>query len=195
MGLTTELHRPIRKIGGYDISQAIGLSFFKTSQQFMRDYRNGVVAEENEAMRIGKRDEPKVRKCYAQEMNSVVRECGPVHHISYPEWMAVNPDGLVNEDGCIEIKCKQSNYKGVPIEHYCQMQYQMEFTNRNWCDYVVKYNSSNQIYVWNVARDKDWWDMMYSRLLQVYTTDNHDFTKSVVPEMKIKFVTRFFFTE
>lgn len=173
------------------MSHAIGVSRWRTSEQFMIDYKNGVQVEENEAMRIGKRDEPKVRNCYARERGVKVRECGPVHHIAYPEWMAVNPDGLVEDDGCIEIKCKQNTYRGVPVEHYCQMQYQMEFTCRSWCDYVVKYNLTNEVYVWRIERDKEFWQFMAKRLMRAYK-GKHEF-KDKMPEMRVKFTGKFRF--
>jgi predicted phage-related endonuclease len=54
-----------------------------------------------------------------------------------------SPDGLVGEDGLIEIKCPNTathiDYllKGsVPGNYELQMQWQMACTGRKWCDFV-----------------------------------------------------------
>jgi hypothetical protein len=54
-----------------------------------------------------------------------------------------SPDGLIGEDGLIEIKCPNSathiDYLltgMVPKKYDLQMQWQMACTGRQWCDFV-----------------------------------------------------------
>jgi predicted phage-related endonuclease len=55
-----------------------------------------------------------------------------------------SPDGLVGEDGCIEIKCPNTatmleyiEDRSVPRKYLLQMQWQLACTGRNWCDFVA----------------------------------------------------------
>lgn len=54
-----------------------------------------------------------------------------------------SPDGLVGDEGLIEIKCPNSathidtlKSKKVPTKYLYQMQWQMRCTDRLWCDFV-----------------------------------------------------------
>lgn len=71
--------------------------------------------------------------------------------------IACSPDGLVGEDGMIEIKILDSNNyfrqvveiskKGVGAiasEHYMQMQFNLFVCGRQWCDYVL-YNPKHAV--------------------------------------------------
>ena len=66
------------------------------------------------------------------------------------DYIACSPDGLVGEDGMIEIKVPDSNNyfrqvveiskKGIEAitkEHYMQMQFNLFVCGRQWCDYVL----------------------------------------------------------
>lgn len=71
-----------------------------------------------------------------------VQEVGFVLHDDY-NWLGASPDGLVGNDGCIEIKYRKtlktfhdSNIKNVPRGYLSQMQTQMWVCDRQWCDYV-----------------------------------------------------------
>ncbi|MFS1537664.1 MAG: YqaJ viral recombinase family protein [Candidatus Phlomobacter fragariae] len=59
------------------------------------------------------------------------------------ELFGANPDGLVNDDGLIEIKCPNTTthietiITGKPkYEYLLQMHGQMMCTGRNWCDFI-----------------------------------------------------------
>ena len=60
------------------------------------------------------------------------------------EWVSCSPDGLVNEDGLVQVKClKFTTHKDylltgkVPKDHYIQMQGELFITQRKWNDYFV----------------------------------------------------------
>jgi putative phage-type endonuclease len=93
-------------------------------------------------MRWGIETEPEARTAYEFETGNTVTEVGFIEH---PEWeySGASPDGLVGEDGAVEIKCPKSathietlRTGKVPRNYYAQIQWVLECTGRQWCDYV-----------------------------------------------------------
>ncbi|EBC3435124.1 YqaJ viral recombinase family protein [Salmonella enterica] len=97
----------------------------------------------NAAMMRGTEVEPVAREMYAlNEFDAVISEVGLIDHPTIAGF-AASPDGLVNDDGLIEIKCPntwthlQTLKTGVPKRQYLlQMHAQMMCTGRKWCDFV-----------------------------------------------------------
>lgn len=94
------------------------------------------------AMQRGTELEPAARACYEAESGLLVAECGLVIH---PEinGLGASPDGLVGDDGLLEIKCPNTATHidfirtGKPkAEYQWQMLCQMACTGRAWCDFV-----------------------------------------------------------
>ena len=93
-------------------------------------------------MEWGTETEPKARTAYELKSGVMVEETGFVLHGSIAR-MGGSPDGLVGDDGMIEIKCpKTATHIGwmlggvVPEEHEPQMAFYMAVTGRAWCDFV-----------------------------------------------------------
>lgn len=110
------------------------------------------------AMEWGKMQEPHARALYAEITGNEVQEVG---FVELDDYVGCSPDGLVGDEGLIEIKCKQDyNHlyavcnEWVDPDHALQMQYQMLITGRAWCDYVL-YNPlfKNPIYVKRIFKD------------------------------------------
>jgi hypothetical protein len=87
------------------------------------------------------------RKEYSTREFTEIKEVGIV---LLGDYVSCSPDGLVVDDGLIEIKCpdthifiekiiaiKDKKAEGICSEHYYQMQFNMFVTNRDWCDYVL----------------------------------------------------------
>lgn len=94
------------------------------------------------AMEYGTETEPQARAFYELETGLEVVECGFVQHTPI-EGSGASPDGLVGDLGLVEIKCPQpakhiKNLMGGNIDkgYALQMQWQMECTGREWCDFV-----------------------------------------------------------
>lgn len=93
------------------------------------------------AMQWGVDVEPRARAAYELETGNSVVEVGFIPH---PDLAAgASPDGLVGDDGLVEIKCPNTathiDYllKGsTPGNYQLQMQWQMACTGRTWCDFV-----------------------------------------------------------
>jgi putative phage-type endonuclease len=94
------------------------------------------------AMQAGSDTEPQARAFYELESGLSVVECGFVPHATIAS-AGASPDGLVGELGLVEIKCPEpakhiKNLMGGTIDrtYALQMQWQMECTGREWCDFV-----------------------------------------------------------
>jgi putative phage-type endonuclease len=116
----------------------------------------------NAAMQHGTETEPLARLSYEVTQNVLVDEVGFVPHPSI-EMAGASPDGLVGEDGLLEIKCPNTAThietllsQSVPGKYNTQMQFQMACTGRQWCDFVSFDNrlpDELQLFVKRVPRD------------------------------------------
>jgi putative phage-type endonuclease len=96
----------------------------------------------NAAMQWGTDTEPQARAMYEIETGVDVAEVGFVPHPRI-EGSGASPDGLVGDDGLVEIKCPNTathieTLRGAPIDrkYLLQMHWQMLCTGRKWCDFV-----------------------------------------------------------
>jgi putative phage-type endonuclease len=96
----------------------------------------------NAAMQWGTDCEPLARQAYVMAQGVEVEEIAFVVH---PEiaMSGASPDGLVGDDGMIEIKCPNTATHldtllgaDIPAKYIMQMQWQMACTGRAWCDFV-----------------------------------------------------------
>ena len=116
----------------------------------------------NAAMQWGTDQEPFARAAYELKMGVMVDETGLVDHPTIP-MAGASPDGLVGEDGLVEIKCPNTAThidtlltQTVPAKYITQMQFQMACTGRQWCDFVSfdpRMPQKAQIFVKRVLRD------------------------------------------
>ena len=95
----------------------------------------------NAAMQWGNDNEPLARDAYAFLTGSDVAEIGFAPHPTIAD-SGASPDGLVGDDGMVEIKCPSTathiDYLltgAVPLKYVIQMQWQMACTGRAWCDF------------------------------------------------------------
>lgn len=94
------------------------------------------------AMQWGIDHEDDARTAYEAHTGEVVDLAGFILHPSIP-WLGASPDGLVGDDGLVEIKCPNTTThlrriaaRIVPHEYRPQMLVQMLCTGRKWCDFV-----------------------------------------------------------
>jgi putative phage-type endonuclease len=116
----------------------------------------------NAAMQHGTDTEPLARAAYEAHADVLVDEVGFVPH-STIEMAGASPDGLVGDDGLLEIKCPNTAThietllsQTVPGKYNTQMQFQMASTGRQWCDFVSFDNrlpQELQLFVKRVPRD------------------------------------------
>lgn len=96
----------------------------------------------NAAMQWGTDMEPEARVAYEFYRDASVAEIGFVPHPTIADTGA-SPDGLVGDDGLVEIKCPATATHidtllgaGLAQKYFLQMQWQMTCTGRQWCDFV-----------------------------------------------------------
>lgn len=124
----------------------------------------------NAAMAWGTEQEPFARAAYEAHTGQMVEEVGFIPHPDI-EAAGASPDGLVGDDGMVEIKCPSSSTAlevllthsqgGNPVDakYYAQMQWQMRCADRSWCDYVVfdpRMPAKVQLFVYRVNRNDEW---------------------------------------
>ena len=113
-------------------------------------------------MQWGIDHEAQARALYADRCGLLVSEAEFRDH---PEimWSGASPDGYVDEDGLVEVKCPNTATHietllgaAISVNHLIQMQWQMACTGRAWCDYVSfdpRLPGPMQLHVRRVQRD------------------------------------------
>lgn len=129
----------------------------------------------NAAMQHGTETEPLARASYEALKDVLVDEVGFVPHPSI-EMAGASPDGLVGDDGLLEIKCPNTAThidtllnQSVPTKYFTQMQFQMACTGRKWCDFVSFDNrlpEELQLFVKRVPRDDVYIKIMEAEIVQ-----------------------------
>lgn len=139
--------------------------------ELLAERLTGVRAEKwtSSAMQWGVDHEDAARAAYEIRTGNIVDEIAFVAHPTI-EMAGCSPDGLVHEDGLIEIKCPTTiNHieilmNEIPPEKWIiQMQWQMACTGRQWCDFVTfdpRLPSDMSMAIIRVSRD----DAMISKL-------------------------------
>jgi putative phage-type endonuclease len=127
-----------RTKSGYGASRANYMA------ELIAERLTGATAERftNAAMEHGNRYESEARETYAFLTGHTVAEVGFVPHPAILETGA-SPDGLVGDDGLVEIKCPNTATHldtllsgAIPEKYRTQMLWQMACTGRDWCDFV-----------------------------------------------------------
>ena len=138
------------KVTASNLSNVIAMTKSGESA-YRKNYRHQLVTERltgevtqiyvNQAMQHGIDTEDEARDFYVFK-HANVDEVGFIDHPTI-DMAGASPDGLVGDDGLIEIKCRQpQNHTETLISHQIpnnyklQMFWQMACTGRRWCDYV-----------------------------------------------------------
>jgi putative phage-type endonuclease len=113
-------------------------------------------------MQWGTDTEPEARIAYEFYCDRNVAQIGYVPHPNIGD-AGASPDGLVGEDGLVEIKCPNTAThidtllgSTVPGKYVTQMQWQMACTGRQWCDFVSfdpRLPESMRLFVQRVPRN------------------------------------------
>ena len=127
----------------------------------------GVVEESftNDAMQWGKDNEAQARVAYEVASGNFVDQVAFVDHPTIA-WFGASPDGLINQNGLVELKCPNSathwSYikdDGPPTKYYIQMQAQMACTGRSWCDFVSfdpRMPERSKLFIKRIMREDDY---------------------------------------
>jgi hypothetical protein len=87
-------------------------------------------------------EEQTARDLYSEHY-APVKQCGFITNNKWGFTIGYSPDGLVGDDGLIEIKCPRQKTQFVtlttremPSEHMLQVQTGMLVAERSWCDFI-----------------------------------------------------------
>ena len=149
------------KITGSSVHKLFGTK--QAKEKYLADKASEIItgfksdSDENQInfhMQRGIEYEARAKEHYSLKTLSAVEECGL---IQLGQYLACSPDGLIGEDGMIEIKIPDSGkyltqvveltnhgINKIPYEHQLQMQFNMHVGDRNWCDYVL-YNPKHEV--------------------------------------------------
>jgi len=111
----------------------------------------------NDYMERGNELEAEARKDYELTKFVKVREVG---FVELNEWVGCSPDGLIGNDGLLEIKCPAYNTminyllkKQLPSIYKWQVHFQMYVTGRKWVDFYAYHPDLKSVIV-RVERDE-----------------------------------------
>ena len=117
----------------------------------------------NKYMEWGNECEPQARSMYEFDSGNDVDQ---VAFVEVDDYFGVSPDGMIGDDGLIEIKCPKSTtqidrfLKGeFPKEYKAQVQGQLLATGRKWCDFVSfdpRINGNASYFCIRVERDEEY---------------------------------------
>lgn len=139
--------------------------------QARRDYLFQIVCERltgipsptytNAAMQWGVDFESEARDAYSQKTGNSVDEVGFLKH---PTLRAgASPDGIVNMEGLLEIKCPmtithvETLFNGMDSQHLPQIQGAMWIAAAPWCDFVSydpRLPFKHRLFVQRIPRDE-----------------------------------------
>ena len=118
----------------------------------------------SKSMEIGTEREPMARMAYEIETGNIVQEVGFILHESLS--CGASPDGLIGDDGGIEIKCPQPaahleylQSDKAPAKYIAQIQGGLWVTGRKWWDFVSfnpDFPPHLQLKIVRVMRDDDY---------------------------------------
>lgn len=155
---------PLRvgRITGSRCSAVLGLNPYSSRDDVLREMvreAHGAPREftGNEATRHGQAHEPDALAAYEAQYGVMTYGGGDlILHPLYP-FLAVTPDGLVNDDGMVECKAPyRGRYTSIAeVPYYMpQVQLQLACTGRRWCDFVIWRDDG--IVVDRVMADPEW---------------------------------------
>lgn len=140
---------------------------------------DGVPVEENHqtaSMAWGVEQEDAARLHYwAETGNDVTQHPGQTHP-NFP-YVWGSPDGLIGDDGILEIKCPNSTRhieyfitRVIPPEYIIQMQGLMWIFDRQWCDFMSfdPRNPTRSTLIIRVERDEDFISAMAIAIAQFW---------------------------
>jgi putative phage-type endonuclease len=138
-------------------------------------------------MEAGKNKEPEAREYYAKYLTDLsVTEVG---FVKLNELVGASPDGLVGEDGLLEIKCPLGTTHiryvladKMPTAYYAQVQGQIWVTGRKWCDFLC-YRPENRrqpYFLKKVLRDEDYIKELRVKI-QMFINEMNELIKTFDP--------------
>ena len=124
----------------------------------------------------GKVLEHEARRLYSAINDCEVKQVGLVEEDGeFDTWAVCSPDGLVGEDGIIEIKCPvakyftqyttegSNKYAYIKPEYKTQVQFNLLVTGRKWCDFIY-YHPRGGLWIKRIESDQEYQEKIKNAL-------------------------------
>lgn len=159
-----------------------GAEFGKTAQSYAEEIVQRMMGVEldqyvSSAMEWGIENEPFAIDLYSEQNVCIVQEKERLIHSEY-DYISGEPDGLIGDDGIIEVKCPNSSnhfknlLEGEQVDKYMpQMQGYLWLTGRDWCDFVSydpRYPEKYQLYQQRIQRDQEFIDSLEEKCVKFW---------------------------
>lgn len=156
------------RLTGSQFAAAIGVSPYCSRQRLYRILTGREApAPTNPAMQYGIDHESIAIDRYECETGLIVKPSGFIEHGDY---LGVSPDGLVANDGAIEVKCPASGlaHEGIPNHYLPQCVGVLHICQREWIDFVSW--SPEKMNVVRITREDSaaLWKAMEAELIEFY---------------------------
>jgi putative phage-type endonuclease len=119
----------------------------------------------------GVEHEPIARDLYSEHHAKAV-ECGFMRRDTVGWSLGYSPDGLVGDDGCVEIKCPRAKthfgtvLRGeVPSQYVAQCQAGLLVSGRDWIDFV-SFSGGLPLWVKRIHPDRAWFDAITAACIE-----------------------------
>ena len=149
----------------------------------------------------GQVDEIDARALYARHY-APVEEVGFVTNNQWGFTLGYSPDGLVGDDGLIEVKSRRQKFQAqtiisgvMPDDYLIQVQTGLLVTGRRWCDFV-SYSGGMPMVTIRVAADEDVQDAIIdaarsfeaaaSEMMAAYRAQLNDTARLIPTERRIE---------
>lgn len=130
----------------------------------------------NQYTERGKILEHEARRMYSAVYDVEVLQCGLVEaEGEFDTWAVCSPDGLIGDDGILEIKCyigknflqvtdpKSKKYEYIKPEVKTQIQYDLLVTEREWA-HLVMYHPRGGMHVIRIEKDPEYQEKIKTAL-------------------------------
>lgn len=167
------------RLTGSEAGAALGVNPWKTPEDLIRQMVRAHHNAEREfkgnvATNYGTLHEPLAVMDYTIKTGNMVDDCGFFVHPENP-WLGATPDGLIDEDGLLEVKApygqrskKPPQFKTVREQehYYAQMQVELACTGRKWCDFYQWSEHGDALD--RVYANPRWWGENFPKLQAFY---------------------------
>lgn len=116
--------------------------------------------------------ESQARLLYEMQTGNEIKEIG---FCEVDDFVGCSPDGLIGEDGIIEIKSPKDNVfieqvikDKIKPEYYTQIQYNLYCLDRKYCDYIA-YNANYPLFIKRIERDETYIEKIKKTIEQCKT--------------------------
>jgi putative phage-type endonuclease len=167
------------RVTGSNVGAILGLNPYRSADDVMRAMVRDHCGADTEftgnvATEHGSFHEDGAAVEYQMETGNRIQPCGFFVHPRL-EWLGASPDGLVGDDGLVEIKCPYGKRKDEKPEfktakeqpHYwAQVQIEMACAQRQWCDFFQWAPSGTVLE--RIYPDQEWLDETIPKLRAFY---------------------------